>query len=47
VVLGTLWYAVLSVLAVKESEKVAWFTACLGGILGLVANAAIQFTFIR
>jgi hypothetical protein len=47
VMLGTLWYGAVSVLAVKECEKASWTTACLGGTLGLLANAATQFTYIR
>ena len=47
VILGIAWYSLLSVLAVKESEKVPWFTACLAGVMGLVGNGAIQFTYIR
>jgi hypothetical protein len=47
VILGTLWYGAFSLLAVRESEQVTWGTACLSGMLGLLANAAVQFTFIR
>ena len=47
VILGTIWYAALSVLAVKESENVPWAAACFAGTLGLLANGAIQFTYIR
>jgi hypothetical protein len=47
VILGTLWYYTLSLLAVKESEHVTWPAACVAGTLGFLANAAIEFTFIR
>lgn len=47
VVLGTFWFSILSVFAVKEAEKVSWVMATVASLSGLLANAALQFTFMR
>ncbi|MCK2212437.1 YIP1 family protein [Actinomadura sp. ATCC 31491] len=45
--LGTLWYAVLTVLAVKEVERLSWGKTIALAAAGLVANGLVQFVFIR
>ncbi len=47
VLLGTIWFCVLCVKAVKAAERVPWLNAIVAGILGLLANGALEFTFMR
>jgi hypothetical protein len=44
---GTLWYLLLTIVAVKEAERLAWGRSITLALLGFVANAAVQFIFIR
>jgi hypothetical protein len=45
--LGTLWYFLLIVLAVKEVERLSWEKNLLLALVGFVANGTVQFIFIR
>lgn len=45
--LGTLWYVVLTILAVKEVERLTWGKTIVLTLLGSVANALVNFIFIR
>jgi hypothetical protein len=45
--LGTLWYLFLSILAVKETEHLAWGKSLVLGLIGFATNGVIQFIFIR
>ncbi len=45
--LGTLWYACLMILAVKDVEQLSWVKTTLLSLLGLLVNGAVQFIFIR
>ncbi len=47
VVLGTLWFCVLSVIAVRTGEAVPWSQAIPAAVLGLLANGGLEFTFMR
>ena len=44
--LGTLWYFLLIVLAVKEAERLSWGKSLLLALVGFVANGTVQFIFI-
>lgn len=45
--LGTLWYLLLSILAVKEAERLGWGNSLVLGLIGFASNGAVQFIFIR
>ena len=45
--LGTLWYLVLILLAVKEVERLSWGRTTALALAGFVTNGIVQFIFIR
>jgi hypothetical protein len=45
--LGTFWYILLMLLAVKEIEGLSWPRTSLLALLGFAANGMVQFIFIR
>lgn len=45
--LGTIWYALLIVLAVREIEHLSWTKSVVLALLGFAANGVVQFIFIR
>jgi len=45
--LGTLWYLLLIVLAVKEVERLSWAKSSILALLGFAVNGIVQFIFIR
>ena len=45
--LGTLWYLLLTILAVKEVERLSWGKSLVLALLGFVVNGMVQFIFIR
>jgi hypothetical protein len=45
--LGTLWYLLLTILAVKEAERLGWGKSSVLGLMGFAVNGAVQFIFIR
>jgi hypothetical protein len=45
--LGTLWYLLLTVLAVKEVERLSWTGSFILALLGFAVNGIVQFIFIR
>jgi hypothetical protein len=45
--LGTAWYLLLTILAVKEVERLSWGKSILLALMGFVANGVVQFVFIR
>ncbi len=45
--LGTLWYGVLTILAVREVERLSWPKTIMLSLLGFIANGVVQFIFIR
>ena len=45
--LGTLWYILLMILAVKEVEQLSWAKTIVLTLLGSLVNGAVQFIFIR
>ncbi len=47
VILGTVWYLLLTILAVKEAERLGWKESILLGLLGFAANGLVSFIFIR
>jgi hypothetical protein len=45
--LGTLWYLLLMILAVKEVERLSWGRSIVLALMGFVVNGVVQFVFIR
>jgi hypothetical protein len=45
--LGTLWYLLLMVLAVKEVEHLPWGKSIVLALIGFAVNGVVQFIFIR
>lgn len=45
--LGTLWYLLLTILAVKEAERLGWGKSIVLGLIGFFVNGVVQFIFIR
>jgi hypothetical protein len=45
--LGTIWYVLLMVLAVKEIERLSWMRSIVLALSGFAANGMVQFIFIR
>lgn len=45
--LGTLWYLLLTILAVKEVEHLAWEKSIVLALMGSAVNGVVQFVFIR
>jgi hypothetical protein len=45
--LGTLWYLLLTILAVKEVERLSWGKSIVLALMGSVVNGMVQFIFIR
>ena len=45
--LGTLWYILLILLAVKEVEGLSWAKSIVLTLAGFVVNGTVQFVFIR
>ena len=45
--LGTLWYLLLTILAVKEVERLSWGRSIGLALMGFVVNGVVQFIFIR
>lgn len=45
--LGTLWYLLLTILAVKEVERLSWGKSIVLALMGSVVNGVVQFIFIR
>lgn len=45
--LGTLWYLLLMILAVKEVERLSWGISIVLALMGFVINGVVQFIFIR
>ena len=45
--LGTLWYLLLNLLAVKQVERLSWGRSVVLALLGFVANGVVSFVFIR
>lgn len=45
--LGTLWYLLLTVLTVKEVERLSWGKSTVLALMGFVVNGVVQFIFIR
>lgn len=45
--LGTLWYLLLTILAVKEVERLSWGKSIVLALMGFVVNGMVQFIFIR
>jgi hypothetical protein len=44
---GTLWYLLLTILAVREVEQLGWGKSIALALLGFVANGVVQFIFVR
>jgi hypothetical protein len=47
VVIGTAWYLILSLFVVRETEGLSWGLTILIGLAGFIANASMQFVFMR
>ena len=45
--LGTLWYLLLMILAVKGVEHLSWGKSIVLALVGFVVNGVVQFIFIR
>ncbi|MGD1995050.1 MAG: YIP1 family protein [Anaerolineae bacterium] len=45
--LGTLWYLLLTILAVKEVERLPWGKSIVLALIGFAVNGVVQFIFIR
>jgi hypothetical protein len=45
--LGTIWYMLLVLLAVKEIERLSWMRSIVLALIGFAANGMVQFIFIR
>jgi hypothetical protein len=45
--LGTLWYLLLMLLAVKELERLSWWKSLVLALIGFGVNGTVQFIFIR
>lgn len=45
--LGTIWYMLLMLLAVKEIERLSWMRSIVLALGGFAANGMVQFLFIR
>ncbi len=45
--LGTLWYLLLTLLAVREAERLGWGKSAALAVIGFAANGAVQFVFMR
>lgn len=45
--LGTAWYFVLMILAVRETEQLSWAKTSVLGFPGALVNGAVQVIFIR
>lgn len=45
--LGTLWYVLLTILAVKEVERLSWGKSIVLALMGSVVNGVVQFIFVR
>jgi hypothetical protein len=45
--LGTLWYLLLMVFAVKEVERLPWGQSIVLALIGFAVNGLVQFIFIR
>jgi len=45
--LGTLWYFVLTIFAVKEVEHLSWSKTIMLSLIGFIVNGVVQFIFIR
>ena len=45
--LGTLWYLLLTILAVKEVERLSCGRSIGLALMGFVVNGVVQFIFIR
>jgi hypothetical protein len=43
----TLWYLVLTVLAVREAERLPWGRSIVSALVGALANGALQFLVMR
>ena len=47
VLIGTLWYLLLTVLVVKEAENLSWGKSVAIAVIGSLASGTVQFVFIR
>ncbi len=47
VIIGTAWYFILSLLIVRETEKLSWRLTVLIAVAGFLANASMQYVFMR
>lgn len=45
--LVTLWYLVLTVLCVREAERLPWSKSIVSGLVGALASGALQFVVMR
>jgi len=45
--LGTFWYLLLTILAVKEVERLSWGKSTVLALMGFAVNGVVQFVFIR
>ena len=45
--LGSLWYLVLTILTVKEVERLSWRKSIVLALMGFIVNGVVQFVFIR
>jgi hypothetical protein len=43
----TLWYLVLTVLGVREAERLPWGKSVVSALVGALANGALQFLVMR
>ncbi len=45
--LGTVWFLLLTILAVKEAECLGWMKSILLGLAGFAVNGAVSAIFMR
>ncbi len=45
--LATLWYLLLTILSVKEVERLSWGRSILIGLIGFAVNGMVSYIFIR
>jgi hypothetical protein len=45
--LGTAWYLLLTILSIREAERLPWRGSIAVGLIGFLANGAVSFIFIR
>lgn len=47
ILVGTLWYFLLTILSVKEAERISWSQSIVVAIASFLASGMLSFTYIR